>query len=140
MKKDIIIIFFTFLSLAFVIFVFRFFFRAGADWSEYILEWASRKKPTARLLREMEKKPRERLVQIALALALAPYNWPNRRSGDDEGIVRTSGRYLDSLATLSDADLQEWIREKIQDTHSLLLKVALESLDGEEPSGRVERS
>jgi hypothetical protein len=140
MRNDIVIIFLAFLSFALVIFVSRFVFRAGADWSEYILEWASRKKPTARLLQEMEKKPRERLVQIALALALAPYHWPRRRSGDDEGIVRTSGRYLDFLATLSDADLRQWIREKIQDTHSLLLKVALESLDGKDPSGQVEGS
>ena len=140
MKKEIIMVFLAFLSLAFVIFMFRYVFRAGVNWSEYIQEWASRKKPVARLLREMEKKPRERLVQIALALALAPYNWPKRRSDDNEGIVRTRGRYLDFLATLSDADLQEWITERIRDTHSLLLKVALESLEGKEPSGRVERS
>jgi len=35
------------------------------------------------------------------------------------------------LASMTDEDLRKWIEEKVKDTHSLLLKVALESLDGE---------
>jgi len=129
MRNDIIIAFLAILLLAFIIFMFRFVFRSGADWSEYILEWASRKKPAARLLCELDSKPRGRLVEIALALALAPYHWPKRRAGDDEGLVWARQRYLDFSASLSDEDLQQWIKDKIQDTHSLLLKVALESLN-----------
>jgi hypothetical protein len=94
MRKDIVIVFLAILVLAFVLFVFRYLFRAGAGWSEYILEWANRKRPTGRLLHEMVNKPRERLVEIAVALALAPYHWPERRAGDDEGFLRARERYL----------------------------------------------
>ena len=136
MRQDIVIVFLTILFLALIIFMFRYVFRAGADWGEYILEWASRKRPTARLLYEMENRPRERLVEIALALALVPYHWPKRRGDDDEGLVRARERYLEFLATLNNEDLQQWIKEKVQDTHSLLLKVALESLNDKGPSGQ----
>jgi len=129
MTNDIVIVFLALLLVAFIIFMFRFVFRTGADWSEYILERVNRKRPTVRLLREMENKPRERLVEIALALAVAPYHWPHRKSQDDEGFMRARKRYLDYLASLSDEDLRQWIKEKIQDTHSLLLNVALESLN-----------
>jgi hypothetical protein len=129
MRNDIVIIFLALLLVAFIIFMFRFVFRTGADWTEYILERVNRNRPTARLLEEMENKPRQRLVEIALALALSPHHWPARRSDNDEGLVRARKRYLDYLASLSDEDLRHWINEKIQDTHSLLLKVALESLD-----------
>jgi hypothetical protein len=135
MRNDIVVAFLAILFLAFIIFMFRFVFRAGADWSEYILEWVSRRKPAARLLREMDNRPRERLVEIALALALAPYHWPKRRSGNDEGLVRARQRYVEFLASLSDDDLRQWIKDKIQDTHSLLLKVALESLNDKGSSG-----
>jgi hypothetical protein len=136
MRNDIVVAFLAILFLAFIIFMFRFVFRAGADWSEYILEWVGRKKPAARLLSEMDNRPRERLVEIALALALAPYHWPKRRSGNDEGLVRARQRYMEFLASLSDDDLRQWIKDKIQDTHSLLLKVALESSNDKGSSGR----
>jgi hypothetical protein len=136
MRKDIVIVFLAILFLAFFFFVFRYVFRAGADWSEYILEWANRKRPTRRLLHEMKNKPRERLVEIALSLALAPYHWPTRRDGDDEGVLRARERYQEFFGSLTDEDLQQWIKEKVHDTHSLLLKVALESLNDEGSSGQ----
>ena len=140
MKKDIVIVFLAFLSFALVIFMFRFVFRAGVDWSEYVLEWASRKKPAARLLHEMENKPRARLVQIALALALAPYHWPTFRPDNDEGLGQARLRYLNFLESLSDEDLRQWIKDKVEDTHSLLLKVALELLNNQGSSGDVRTS
>jgi hypothetical protein len=136
MRNDIVVAFLAILFLAFIILMFRFVFRTGSDWSEYILEWVGRKKPAARLLREMDNRPRERLVEIALALGLAPYHWPKRRAGSDEGLVRARRRYMDFLASLSDDDLRQWIQDKIQDTHSLLLKVALESSNDKGSSGQ----
>jgi hypothetical protein len=136
MRTDIVIVFLTILFLTFVFIMFRYVFRAGGDWGEYILEWASRKRPAGRLLHGMENKPRGRLIEIALALALAPYHWPTRRDGADEGLLRARERYLEFFASLSDDDLQQWTKEKIRDTHSLLLKVALESLSDEGSSGQ----
>ena len=78
----------------------------------------------------MENKPRERLAEIALALALAPYHWPARRPENDEGIARTYQRYVVFFASMTDEELRKWIEDKVKDTHSLLLNVALESLEG----------
>jgi hypothetical protein len=92
MRNDIVVAFLATLFLAFIIFMFRFVFRSGADWSEYIVEWVGRKKPAARLLREVDNKPRERLVEIALALALAPYHWrPNAGPAMTKGSFGLAG-------------------------------------------------
>jgi len=131
MRNDIVIIFLALCFIAFIIFIFRLVFHTGTAWGEDILERLNRKKPVSRLLTEVDNKPRERVDQIALALALAPYHWPARRSGNDEGLSRANQRYVTFLASMTDEELRNWIKEKIDGTHSLLLKVALKSLDSE---------
>jgi hypothetical protein len=144
MRNDIVIIFIALCFIAVVIFMFRFVFHSGTAWGEDILERINRRKPASRLLTEVADKPRERLTQIALALALAPYHWPARRSGNDEGLSRAHQRYVAFLASMTDEDLRNWIKEKIEGTHSLLLKVTLESLESEScinpASSRIEIS
>ena len=134
MRNDIVIIFLVLCFIAFIIFILRLVFHTGTAWSEDILERLNRRRPASRLLIEMENKPREKLAEIALSLALAPYHWPARRSDNDEGLARAHQRYVAFLASMTDEDLRKWIEEKVKDTHSLLLKVALESLDGESSS------
>ncbi len=131
MRNDIVIIFIALCFIVFIVFIFRFVFHTGTAWAEDILERLNRRKPVSRLLTELDNKPRDRLVQIALALALAPYHWPARRAGSDEGLSRAAQRYVAFLASMTDEDLRNWINEKIEGTHSLLLKVAVESLDSE---------
>ncbi len=130
MRNDIVIIFLALCFIAFIIFIFRLVFHTGTTWSEDILERLNRRKPASRLLIEMENEPREKLVETALALALAPYHWPARRSDNDEGIARAHQRYVLFWASMTDEELRKWIEDKVKDTHSLLLKVALESLEG----------
>ena len=130
MRNDIVIIFLALCCTAFIIFILRLVFHTGTAWSEDILERLNRRRPASRLLIEMENKPREKVAEIALALALAPYHWPGRRSDNDEGLARAHQRYVAFSASMTDEDLRKWIEEKVKDTHSLLLKVALESLEG----------
>ena len=128
MRDEIVIIFLTLISFICLFFVFRSLARTVSTWQKDASEWVKRKKAAARLLGEMENKPRERLVEIALALALSPYHWPHRMTQKDHRLVQARERHLATFTSLSDKDLRQWIKETVQDTHSLLLKVALESL------------
>jgi hypothetical protein len=130
MRNDIVIIFLALCAVVFIIFIFRWVSHTGTAWSEHILERLNRRRPASRLLLEMENKPKERLAEIALALALAPYHWPARRPENDEGLARTYERYVVFFASMTDEELRKWIEDKVKDTHSLLLNVALESLGG----------
>lgn len=128
MRTDIVIIFLGLAAVFLVIFALRSTYWTLTEWWEDATEWANRRKLAAQLLREIENRPRERLVEIALAVALAPYNRRSGKTDDDEALVRARARYLAVFASLSDEDLKQWIDEKVQDTHSFLLKIALESL------------
>jgi hypothetical protein len=130
MRNDIVIVFLALCFIAFMIFIFRWVSHTGTAWSEHILERLHRRRPASRLLIEIENKPRERLTEIALALALAPYHWPDRRPENDEGLARTYKRHVVFFASMTDEEFRKWIEDKVKDTHSLLLKVALESLEG----------
>jgi len=135
MSQDIVVIFLTLVSIFAVIFVLRSVFSTVSTWDKDVSEWFKRRKLATRLLSQIENKPRERLVEIALALALTPYRWPNRIADDDRGLVWAREWHLSEFASMSDEELKQWIREKVQDTRSLLIKVALESLESA-PSGK----
>ena len=128
MRTDIVILCLALVAVFLVIVALRSEYSTVTEWYEDALEWMNRRKFAAQLLRKMEAKPREALIEIAMAVALSPYNWPIRIADDDERLVRARERHLTAFTSLSDEDLKQWIKERVQSTHSPFLKAALESL------------
>ncbi len=129
MRTDIVIFFLALAAGAVVILALRSTYWTVTEWWDDASEWANKRKLAAQLLREIENRPREGLVEIALAVAPAPYNRRSGKTDDDEGLVRARERHLAVFTSLTDEDLKQWIDEKVQGRHSFLLKVALESLN-----------
>jgi hypothetical protein len=128
-RTDIVVVFAVLVSVIIAFLVCRGTYRKATEWWEDTWEWVNRRRFAARLLEKAEKAPREALVKIALALALAPYDSPTHKTEDDAGLVRARARYLAAITSLSDEDLRRWIDERVGNTHSLFLKAALQSLD-----------
>lgn|GEM_PF-6123755 len=128
MRNDIVIIFLALVIVVSLGFGIRSAQSTVTEWCEETWEVVDQKRLAARLLKKMENEPREGLLDMALAVALSPYNWPNRRADDDEGLVRARERYLAVFTSLNDEGIKQWILERVQDTNSHFLKVVLESL------------
>jgi hypothetical protein len=103
-------------------------FSRVTDWLEDTWEAMRQKKLAAQLLSAMQNRPREGLVKIGLAIALAPYSWPGSSTSDDEGMARARERYLALFGACNDEDLKSWIKEHVRDMNSVLLKVSLDLL------------
>ncbi len=129
MRNDIVIAFLGLCFIVFVTFVFRFAHRSGSQLIEDLLEKVNRSRFSRRLLINIEYSQREELLDKAMAIALAPLHWPSRRSEDDPGLAQARQRYFTFFQSMSDEEIRQWIREKIGETHSLLLKCALQSLN-----------
>lgn len=134
-RTDIVVIF-TILVLAIVIsLVLRTTIRSVAEWWEQAWEKERHRRVAGRLLRGMVHGSKDELVAVALAVALSPYRWPGRTNSANERFLSAQERYGAFFASLSDAELKEWIGSKVRSTHSLFLTLALESMksDGRRP-------
>jgi hypothetical protein len=134
-RTDIVVFFVMLVSVTVIVLVFRSTYSTASEWWEEMWEWVHRRSLATQLLSKIEDRPREALLEIALAVALAPYNWPSRKSDDDEALARARERHLAAFTSLSDEELKGWIKEKVPGTHSFFLKVALDSLHPTTDSG-----
>jgi hypothetical protein len=134
-REELITIFLVFVSVIVAGVTVRSAYRNTSEWFEDSRERIRHKRLAVRLLGLMQGKPRQELVEIALAIALSPHNWPDRKAGNDESMSRARKRYLSSLEPLADEDLKLWIEDQVREKHFLHLQVALESLNEDPHTG-----
>ncbi len=128
MKTTFIELFLTLVAIGVLLWLIKVVVRNAASWSADAFESFKKMMVVSRVRKMMAGKSRAELEGIALALILADYHWPVRRSADDESLAKAGARHAANLRALSDQSVADLIERQLRDKHSIFLKTAVETL------------
>lgn len=134
MKTNFVELFLALVAIGVLLWLIKVVVRNAASWSQDALESFRKMMIVAKVRKMMAGKSRYELEGIALALVLADYHWPVRRSDDEESLAKARARHVANLRALSEQGVSELIERQLRDKHSIFLKTALETLTGPQES------
>lgn len=128
MGTSFVELFLGLVAIAIVLWLTKILVQNAVDWSEEALESFRKAVVVSRLKKMLRHKSRPETEEIALALVLADYHWPARRSEEDESLAKARVRHSANLKTVSDQGLTDLIERQFRDKHSIFLNIAIETL------------